>query len=162
MKSEERGFALVAVLLVLGLLGIIGAEFSYSMRLEASAMRAWRDNMHAAHLAEAGVEQALRELSGVFQYVSLPFDGVLTFYKQGPPAVVLPRLARTKVRLGAGEFLYRITDEQARLNVNNMLNNPTRLDKVLQCLGVDKIDISAETSYIEPLMRFFKVREKRL
>ncbi len=55
MRQEERGFALVAVLLVLGLLGIIGAEFGYSMRLEAEAMRAWRDHMRAAHLAEAGV-----------------------------------------------------------------------------------------------------------
>ena len=112
MRQTERGFALVAVLLVLGLLGIIGAEFGYSMRLEAEAMRAWRDHMRAAHLAEAGVGQALRELAGDFQYVSLPFDGVLTFYKQGPPAAVLPRFARTKVRLGAGDFTYLITDEQ--------------------------------------------------
>ena len=138
MRQAERWFALVAVLLVLGLLGIIGAEFGYSMRLEAEAMRAWRDHMKAAHLAEAGVGQALREMAGDFQYVSLPFDGVLTFYKQGPPAAVLPRFARTKVRLGAGEFSYLITDEQARLNVNTA--TPDQLDKLLQCLGVDKIN----------------------
>jgi general secretion pathway protein K len=137
VRRAERGFALVAVMLVLGLLGIIAAEFAYSMRLEAEAMRAWRDHMRAAHLAEAGVGQALRELAGDFQNVSLPFDGVLTFYKQGPPATVLPRLARTKVRLGSGEFSYRITDEQARLNVNNATQD--QLDKLLQCLGVDKI-----------------------
>jgi uncharacterized protein (DUF58 family) len=35
------------------------------------------------------------------------------------------------------------------------------LDKMFKSLGIDKIDISAESSYIEPLMRFFKVREKR-
>jgi general secretion pathway protein K len=140
VRRAERGFALVAVMLVLGLLGIIAAEFAYSMRLEAEAMRAWRDQMRAAHLAEAGVGQALRELAGDFGFVSLPFDGVLTFYKQGPPAVIVPRMARTKVRLGAGEFSYLITDEQARLNVNNMLNAPARLDKLLQCLGIDKVD----------------------
>jgi general secretion pathway protein K len=138
VRRSERGFALVAVMLVLGLLGIIAAEFGYSMRLEAEAMRAWRDQMRAAHLAEAGVEQALRELSGDFQNASLPFDGVLTFYKPGPPVVVLPRMARTKVRLGAGEFSYRITDEQARLNVNTATQD--QLDKLLQCLGVDKIN----------------------
>ena len=138
MKQGERGFALVAVLLVLGLLGIIGAEFGYSMRLEAEAMRAWRDNMRAAHLAEAGVEQALRELAGDFQLTSVPFDGVLTFYKQGPPPAALPRLIRTKARLGPGEFSYRITDEQARINVNTATHD--QLDKLLQCLGVDKIN----------------------
>ena len=31
--SSQRGFALVAVLLVLAFVGIIGAEFAYSMRL---------------------------------------------------------------------------------------------------------------------------------
>jgi len=141
MTSGERGFALVAVLLVLGLLGIIGAEFSYSMRLEASAMRAWRDNINAAHLAEAGLEQALRELSGDVKFASEAVDGLLTFYSQQPGAgaqqlVALPRLPRTKVRLGPGEFSYHITDEQSRINVN--ANNQQRFDKLLQCLGIDK------------------------
>jgi general secretion pathway protein K len=138
MKRDERGFALVAVLLVLGLLGIIGAEFGYSMRLEAEAMRTWRDNMRAAHLAEAGVEQAIRELLGDFQLPGMPFDGVLTFYKQGPPPTALPRFIRTKSRLGSGEFSYRISDEQARINVNTATHD--QLDKLLQCLGVDKIN----------------------
>ena len=137
MRPSERGFALVAVLLVLGLLGIIGAEFAYSMRLEASAMRSWRDGMSAAHLAEAGVEQGLRELAGEGYYSSIAFDGQLTFYRQQDRAV-LPRLARTRVRLGPGEFSYRITDEQARLNVNT--TPAPRLDKLLECLGVDKIN----------------------
>jgi len=135
MRRDERGFALIAVLLVLGLLGIVGAEFAYSMRLEASAVRAWRDSMGAAHLAEAGVEQAIREIAADSTYVSLATDGLLTFYtSDGRP---LPRLPRTRVRLGAGEFSYRITDEEARVNVNNV-QQPV-LDRLLQCLGIDKI-----------------------
>jgi uncharacterized protein (DUF58 family) len=34
------------------------------------------------------------------------------------------------------------------------------LDQLFKSFGIDKIEISAESSYIEPLMRFFKVREK--
>lgn len=140
VRPAERGFALVAVLLVLGLLGIIGAEFAYSMRLEASAMRSWRDGMRAAHLAEAGVEQGLRELSGEGTHASLPFDGILTFYRQG--GVALPRLARTRVRLGAGEFSYRITDEAGRFPIPRGQDGISRqnFDRLLQCLGVDKIN----------------------
>ena len=51
---------------------------------------------------------------------------------------VLPRLARTRVRLGSGEFSYRITDEQARINVNTATQD--QLDKLLQCLGVEKVN----------------------
>lgn len=36
------------------------------------------------------------------------------------------------------------------------------LDRLFKSLRIDKIDIAAETSYIEPLMRFFRIREKRL
>ena len=135
MRRDERGFALIAVLLVLALLGIVGAEFAYSMRLEASALRAWRDNINAAHLAEAGVEQAIREIAGNFGFAGAADDGLLTFYTRD--RVPLPRLPRTKVRLGPGEFSYRITDEQSRININ--LASPERIDKMLQCFGVDKI-----------------------
>jgi len=49
--ASQRGFALVAVLLVLALLGVVGAEFAYSMRLEASAVRAWKEGVAGMHLA---------------------------------------------------------------------------------------------------------------
>ena len=37
-----------------------------------------------------------------------------------------------------------------------------KLDHLFKTLGVDKIDISAESSYVEPLIKFFKIRERRL
>ncbi|MBI3306231.1 MAG: DUF58 domain-containing protein [Candidatus Omnitrophica bacterium] len=36
------------------------------------------------------------------------------------------------------------------------------LDKLFKTLRVDKIDIQTDKSYVEPLMSFFKIREKRL
>jgi len=131
---DERGFALLAVLLVMALLGVVGAEFAYSMRLEASAVRAWKDGIVAAHLAEAGIAQAIREIAAESSFVGLGEDGVLTFYARDLRP--LPRLPRDRVPLGGGEFSYRITDEEARLNVNTA--TPDRLDRLLQFLGLDK------------------------
>ncbi len=37
-----------------------------------------------------------------------------------------------------------------------------KLDRLFKTLGVDKISIMAEESYVEPLMKFFKIREQRL
>lgn len=131
---EDRGFALVAVLLVLALLGVVGAEFAYSMRLEATAVRSWKHGIAAAHLAEAGIEQAIREIAADTPQVVLADDGALTFYtRERAPAARLPRSA---VPLAGGQFAYRITDEEARVNLNT--SPPDRLDRLLQALGLDK------------------------
>ncbi len=133
-RRGQPGFALVAVLLVLALLGVVGAEFSYSMRLEASAVRAYKDGIIASHLAEAGVEQAIREIAADGAYVAPADDGLLTFYTR--ERIAMPRLPRTKVPLGPGQFSYRITDEEARLNLNT--SPPERIDRLLQDMGLQK------------------------
>ena len=135
-SEEKSGFALIAVLLVLAMLGVIGAEFAYSMRLEASAVRAMKEGIAATHLAEAAVEQAIREIAADTAYVALADDGQLTFYTRD--RLPVPRLPRSRVALGGGQFSYRITDEEARINLNT--SPPDRVDRLLQALGLSKID----------------------
>ncbi len=52
---DERGFALLSVMLVLTLLSVIVIEFAVEARLEAAMVRSYRDGVLSAHLAEAGV-----------------------------------------------------------------------------------------------------------
>ena len=131
---DERGFALLVVLLVLALVAVVGAEFAYSMRLEAAAVRAYKSGIIGAHLAETAIEQAIRDIVADALYVVEDDDGLLTFY--GADRRALPRLPRTKAEMTGGAFSYRITDEEARLNVNAV--QPDRVDRLLQTLGVDK------------------------
>jgi general secretion pathway protein K len=134
--NDRRGFALIAVLLVLAVVGVIGAEFAYSMRLEATSVRTYKEMLIAAHLAEAAVEQAVREIAGDVAFAATADDGSLTFYTRDRFA--LKRLPRANVPLGGGQFTYRITDEEARLNLNAA--TPERVDRLLQALGIDKIE----------------------
>jgi general secretion pathway protein K len=145
--TGEGGFAMIAVLLVLTLIALLGAEFAYSMRLEARAARNYKDTLAASHLAEAAVENAIREIVGQGTITAEADDGLLTFYTntggsgatgRGTPArpVPLKRLPREAVPLGGGQYSYRITDESARLNVNTLA--PARLDRLLQLLDVEK------------------------
>jgi general secretion pathway protein K len=136
MKRED-GFALIAVLLVMAMVGVIGAEFAYSMRLEATSVRTYRDSLVAAHLAEAAIEQAIREIAGEGIYVAVDDDGLLTFYTRERRAI--KRLPRDRVPLGAGHFSYRLTDEEARLNLNNP-GASERVGRLFEALGIDKIE----------------------
>lgn len=137
MRRDERGFALVAVLMVLAILGIVAAEFAFSMRLEASAVRAYKDGVTGAHLAEAAIEQAIREIAADYAFaVGCQDDDPVRFY--GRDRAALPLLPRKDVELGGGRFEYTITDEEGRLNVNAA--NPERLDRLLQALGLQKTD----------------------
>ncbi|MBI4638377.1 MAG: general secretion pathway protein GspK [Candidatus Rokubacteria bacterium] len=131
---DQRGFALLAVLLVLALVGVLGAEFAYSMRLEAAAVRGYKEAVIAAHLAEAGVAQAVREIVGDVAWAAVADDGLLTFYRRDRTRVA--RLPRERVPLGAGEFAYRLSDEEGRVNVNTA--QADRLDRLLRTLGVEK------------------------
>lgn len=136
---QERGFALLTVLLALALLAVVVTEFALSARLEASMVRSYRDGVVAAHLAEAGVQQAIREILSPSQVSALDESGQVVFYRALPgqtTPVSLSPLPRVRVELGAGQFSYRITDEAARLNINGI--SPDRLGRLLTALGVDR------------------------
>jgi general secretion pathway protein K len=138
--DDEGGFALLAVVLVLALLSVVVTEFAFSMRLEASMVRAYKGSVLGRNLAEAGIQQAIREILSEANVHALDADGQLAFYSVPPGGTAvmrLPSLPRTRVPLGAGEFSYRITDEEARLNVNG--GSPERMQRLLTTLGVDKI-----------------------
>jgi len=136
---NERGFALLVVLLILALLGVVVTELAVSMRLEASMVRSYKDSVLAAHLAEAAVQQAIREILGPGGIQAVDRDGTLVFFRVSDGSalpVKLPRLPRQRVALGAGEFSYTLTDEEARLNLNAA--TPDRVDRLLTAVGLDK------------------------
>ena len=138
MKAE-RGFALLAVILVLSLLAVVVTEFGLSMRLEASMVRSYRAGVLATYLAEAGVHQAITEVLSQAEISAVDGNGLLAFYRAGSaPAVPqkVPPLPRSRVPLGPGEFSYRITDEEGRLDLNG--GSPDRINRLLSALGVER------------------------
>jgi general secretion pathway protein K len=140
LAGDQRGFALLAVILVLALLSVVVTEFAFSMRLEASMVRAYRDAMLGRNLAEAGIQQGIREILTDANVQALDEDGQVAFYSVPAGSTALtrvPSLERNRVPLGAGAFSYRITDEEGRLNLNGGV--PDRMQKLLSALDVDKI-----------------------
>ena len=132
--TNQRGFALVAVLLVLAMLGALGAEFAYSMRLEAASVRVYRDTIIATHLAEAALAQAKNEIMGGYDFACLGDDGEVSFFTKDGASV--PRFPRKKVPLGPGQYTYTLDDEDRLLQLNTA--RPDRVDRLLQLLGLEK------------------------
>ena len=148
--TDQGGFALLAVMLVLALMGVAITEFAFSMRLEAAMVRSFKEATLTRHLAEAGVQQAIREVLSDSAVHGLDDDGKVVFFQQaaaGGPPKALPELPRSRVPLGAGQFSYRITDEEARLNVNS--GNPPLTSTLLTSLGVEKDQRDTITDSIE-------------
>jgi general secretion pathway protein K len=129
----------MGVMLVVALLTVVVLELAVAMRLEASAGRSFREELVASHLAEAAVQQALREVLSQAPIQAMDETGALVFYRVVPGSTLpmrLPSLPRARVPLGRGEFSYRLTDEEARLNLNKA--SPDRVGRLLQALGLDR------------------------
>lgn len=150
LRRDEGGFALLAVTLVLALLGVVVTELAFSMRLEAAMVRSYRDGILARHLAEAGIQQGIREILTDSTVQGLDEDGQVVFFQApqaGATPKALPTLPRSRVPLGPGEFSYRITDEEGRLNVNFRVAG--RLERLLTALEIDKEERDTITESID-------------
>ena len=148
--TRERGFVLLAVLLVLTLLAVVVTELAFSARLEASMVRSYRDGVLARHLAEAAVQQAIREIATPAQVAALDETGQLVFYRALPGQTTptpLPALPRARVALGPGEFSYRLADESARLSLNTAPAD--RLGRLLEALGVERTERDVITDSLQ-------------
>jgi len=147
--TRDRGFVLIAVLLALTLLAVVVTELAFSARLEASMVRSYRDGVLARHLAEAAVQQAIREIATPSQVAALDETGQLVFYRALPGQTTpsaLPALARARVALGPGDFSYHLADESARLALNL---GTDRLGRLLEALGVERAERDIITDSVQ-------------
>jgi len=60
--AAEKGIALMIVLWVLTLLSVMVFEFSYTMRLEATVTRNFKEGANSYYLAQAGINRAVIEI----------------------------------------------------------------------------------------------------
>ncbi|MCK5011771.1 MAG: hypothetical protein KAS98_14850, partial [Deltaproteobacteria bacterium] len=61
-QKAERGIALMLVLWVLTLLSIMVFEFCYTMRIEATITKNFKEGAKSYYLAQAGINRAIIEI----------------------------------------------------------------------------------------------------
>jgi general secretion pathway protein K len=105
-KLQERGAALVAVLLAVTLLTVVVVEFTYSAQVDHHLIHNGFKALQAVYLARSGVNLAMLVLKKDTKNSAIDSLG-------DDWARALPPLP-----VGAGVVLVRVSDEQGKLNLN--------------------------------------------
>jgi general secretion pathway protein K len=131
LKNKKGGVALILVIWIIVMLMAIVGEFTYSMRTELNITKNFKEEEEAYQLALAGIEHAKIEI--------LTAEGP-TYLKDG--ILILNQTDEEPVRkgsLGKGSFIYTITDEDGKLNIN--LASVAQLKHLLRGSGVDVTEV---------------------
>lgn len=127
--QRSPGVALVVVLWVIMVLSLLISGFAFRMYVETQVASFNRKQLKAEMLARAGLEVARMEL-------------ILAARQGGPDSLVSDWATNTTLlgehELGGGAYNVKITDEQAKLPVNNL--DETQWKNLMEVLGVDPLD----------------------
>lgn len=193
--AGPAGSALIVVLWVLGLLAMFVVAFAFDMKIEARVTSTWRKALKAEYLAKGGVELARMALlettdadlnnTDPSAYLAKGADEKLRYAVWGLAHGSGAQLTRD---LGAGSVTVSIQPENARMNINAMINvndrNATydawesvfesagvpreQWDALVDCLvdWVDQNELThlngAESQYYEGLTPPYKAKNRPL
>ncbi len=150
-RSNERGIALVLVLLVLTLLAAVILQFDTEARLELREAANFRDSFKAVTLARAGVHASRAVLQHDQQMdlqAGLIFDALTEMW--AAPITDYP--------LGDGILSAVIEDERGKLNVNDLSYQPdpiarrakiAQFKRLFELVGVDPRLVDAMADWVD-------------
>ena len=126
-RSDERGIALLVVLLLLTVLLLMAFEFAFTSRTEVDMAGNYRDSTRAYYLALAALDRAVEEIMQPADFCFRDEEtGEVYFARNSDPPLAVEALvadaleneARTGRRLVDGHCSYSIRDENAYLQIN--------------------------------------------
>ncbi len=121
--TGSRGFALVLCLLVVALLTVTLLEADFQARANLRAAAYFRDDLASFYLAQAGVNHAMSVLKEDVTH-SREHDGLDESWAS----------TVSDAPLGEGTFTHTITDEEGKINLNNLVRentpNPIKVEQL--------------------------------
>jgi general secretion pathway protein K len=109
--GSQRGIVLLLVLWILSILMVIAMSFSFTTRTDAYSALAFKEGVENKFLAEAGIERGIMELvyRSVNKGQTVTLEGMEILKTDG---------RAYHGQLGDGSYLYRVTDESGKININ--------------------------------------------
>jgi general secretion pathway protein K len=111
VTGSQRGIVLLLVLWILSILMVIAMSFSFLTRTDAYSALAFKEGVENKFLAEAGIERGIMELvyRSVNKGQTVTLEGMEILKTDG---------RAYHGQLGDGSYLYRVTDESGKININ--------------------------------------------
>ena len=135
---RTQGIAILIVLSVILVLAVLAGGFAYSMRVEMRLARNSNYDAQSEWLGRSGVELARYVLA---QQVRVPNQGGYEALNQkwagglGASNSVLADISMDNVKLGAGKFSVKITDNERKFNINTA--DQPLLQQAMILMGID-------------------------
>lgn len=135
-SNNERGIALVIVMIVVISLGLLAGGFVMSMKVETKLARNSQMDPELDWLGHSGVELARFVVGQSMADPSQPYDALNQFWAGGTGTNNLPPdITLQNVTLGSGTFSVKITDMERRFNIN--MADEQVLQQAMKIVGVD-------------------------
>ncbi|MEW6618162.1 MAG: helix-hairpin-helix domain-containing protein [bacterium] len=147
--KDEKGVVLIVTLWILTILTLLAISFSHRMRVEIKLTEFQIDSLRALYLAKAGINYAIAELkkdTNDYDALNEPWNG------------------QKEVELGRGRFIYQVSDEERRINLNyatrTTLEKLPQLNKeIVSCIidwrdvDIKEEDYEAEDEYYQSILK---------
>lgn len=149
-QHRPQGIALIIVMLVIVVLGMLVASFSYSMKVETRLAQNVSSEEELLWLGRSGVELATWYLAAKDQDpLQAPFDSLAQQWAGGPIGTNEPLtgLSLEYSELGRGSISVQIIDQERRFNIN--LARRDVLERSMELLGVASLDADEFVDSIE-------------
>ncbi len=137
-QAEQRGIALIIVMLVIVTLSIMAGGLAYTMRVETRLAGNGGMDSEFEWLGRSGMELAKYALS----LQQEPYDALGQFWASGvwdPLGEELPEISLTDNELGRGKFSVKIVDLERKFNIN--IADEVILNQALNLIGVEPGDV---------------------
>lgn len=140
-KKDQKGIALIIVMIVITVLSIMAGGFAYSMKVETRLARNASFDTEMEWLGRSGVELARYVLGQQKNIPNEPYDALNQKWAGGvgPTNGLLSDITLENVPLGNGIITVKITDMERKFNIN--VADEPMLIQALTLIGVDASEI---------------------
>src|SRR5436190_5503691 len=144
-QKQNRGIALIIVMIVIVILATLAGGFAYSMKVETKLARNSSFESDMEMLGRAGVEMARYALAMQARDPSQPYTGLNQKWAGGPASTneIHADVQLEHYQLPQGEFSVKIEDMERKFNLSMIREGNTLiLERALELIGADATDVS--------------------